>query len=57
MIPFHLKFHECVFILAGIVTLLAIPFLETGGFYLWGATKVIYLIGLISIFYVRDRNI
>ncbi len=57
MLNFHLKFYEWVFILSGIATLLAIPFLQTGGFYLWGVAKAIYLIGLILIFYVRDRDI
>ena len=44
------KLHEWVFIFAGIITLIAIPFLSQGGFYLWLAVKSIYLIGVIVLF-------
>lgn len=50
----NLKVNEWFFLFAGIATLLAIPFLEFGGFYLWITVKVIYLLGLIALFYVRD---
>jgi hypothetical protein len=35
--------------------LASVPVLEAGGFYLWGAVKVVYLIGVIV--YVWNRNI
>lgn len=49
-----LKLNEWIFLFAGVATLLAIPFLAFGGFYLWITIKTIYLLGVITLFYVRD---
>lgn len=49
-----LKLNERIFLLVGVMTLFAIPFLEVGGFYLWISIKVVYLLGIITLFYVRD---
>ena len=51
--PARLNLSEYIFILAGVFTLAAIPFLEIGGFYLWLSVKSIYLLGLITL-YVRS---
>lgn len=46
----HLKRTERIFLAAGLFTLLAVPFLGIGGFYLWFAIKLVYLSGIISMF-------
>jgi len=47
MILLRLKLNEWIFLIAGISTLIAIPFFEIGGFYLWFTVKLIYLLGII----------
>jgi len=46
--PFRLS--DWVFLAAGILTFAVIPFLSSGGFYLWGAVKLVYLLGVIFLF-------
>jgi hypothetical protein len=48
-----IKLSEKIFIIAGISTLAAIPFLEFSNFYLWLAVKAIYLSGLIALFFKK----
>lgn len=45
----RLPLAEKVFILTGILTLFSVPFLATGGFYLWLIIKIVYLIGILLI--------
>jgi len=47
-----LTIAERIFITAGILSIIAVPFLELWGFSAWLAVKSVYLIGLI-ILYVR----
>jgi len=46
----NLKRTERIFLTAGLFTLLAVPFLGIGGFYLWFIIKLVYLSGIISMF-------
>jgi len=45
----NLEIHERIFIAAGMLMILTIPLLATGGFYIWLAVKTIYLLGIIML--------
>ena len=42
-----LKTHELFFLLAGLSTLAALPFMDRAGFILWAIIKALYLLGVI----------
>lgn len=44
------KTHELLFLLAGLSTLVSLPFMNRAGFILWAIIKIFYLFGVI--FYV-----
>jgi hypothetical protein len=52
---FSIKLNEAVFFLAGVAMLISVPALDSGGFYLWGAVKLLYLSAVVI--YVWNRNI
>ncbi len=47
-----LKTHELFFLLAGLSTLVALPFMDRAGFLLWAIIKAFYLLGVI--FFVAE---
>jgi len=51
----HLKLSERIFIMAGLFTLISVPFLQTAGPLLWAAVKVVYLLGLVALFVEKKK--
>lgn len=49
----NLKLKEQVFLVAGVLTLVAVPFLSMGGFYVWLVVKTVYLFGIIFLFFKK----
>lgn len=47
-----LKTHELFFLLAGLSTLIALPFMDRAGFLLWAIIKAFYFLGVI--FFVTE---